>query len=75
MSGGYTPPAVYDPSRRQGRRASVARWAERQDPFSVDDVMNAHSVTRKNAQKILSRLVADGLLVRCGSYEYRAVTR
>lgn len=72
MSGQYHRVAVYDPSRKQGRRAEVARWAARQgEPVDIDAVVAAHGVTRINAVKICSRLVRDGKLFRCAHGVYR----
>ncbi len=67
----YIKPAIYDPSRRQGRRATVAAWIQRQgEPVTVDEVMEAHGVSRVNAAQILSRLVRDGLLKRVRGATY-----
>lgn len=54
----------YNPDYNPNRRSQVLAWARRQDPFEAQELARALGVTQTNAWKILSRLVAEGAMLR-----------
>ncbi len=56
-----------------GRMAIVIAWARRQDEFDAFELRAQHSLTRRNANQILSRLHRAGVLERVRTGVYRAV--
>ena len=59
------------PTYRSDRREQALAWAMRQEEFAVYELASGLGVRRANAQKILSRMVADGQVVRVRFGVYR----
>jgi hypothetical protein len=54
----------YNPDYKVGRREQALAWARRQDPFEGQEMATALGITLVNAWKVLSRLAAEGAVIR-----------
>jgi len=60
---------------RRDRREQVMAWVRRQcEPFEVNELRSGLSITRANAHKILSNLVAEKKVVRVSFGLYRRIS-
>ncbi len=69
MTSKYEP--SHNPDYRVGRREQALVWAGRQDEFEAQEMASALGTSKLNAQKVLSRLVKEGGVlkrVRLGVY-------